>query len=200
MTSSVPGRQKRGPCDRPSKHSELTGSTGKHFRPGHCENAVRFPPFPNGASLSPKDQGGRKRRALSHETLRRLRAFLPAAVGTGQAVRPRFPRHAPACSGASPSLVLRSTSPAMLCCCCLAFISRTKSSAVRRCLLMESPSWEVRSDGKVILEYCSSLNECLPAVVADNKASGLLFDRPGRREAASGQNRFRFLTKIKLPN
>jgi hypothetical protein len=31
----------------------------------------------------------------------------------------------------------------------------------------------VRSYGKVLLEYCSSLNECLPAMVADNKASGL---------------------------
>ena len=82
-------------------------------------------------------QGGRKRRALSHET-RPRRLFLTAAVGIGQAVRPRFPRHAPACSGANPSLVLRPMSPGVLCC-CLAFISRTKSSAVRRCLLMESP-------------------------------------------------------------
>src|SRR5437762_9839233 len=51
-------------------------------------------------------QGGRKRRALSHET-RPRRLFLTAAVGIGQAVRPRFPRHAPACSGVSPWLVLR---------------------------------------------------------------------------------------------
>jgi hypothetical protein len=72
----------------------------------------------------------------------------------------------------------------VLCCCCLAFISRTKSSAVRRCLLMESPSWEVRSYGKVLLEYCSPLNECLPAMVADNKASGLFFDGPGRGKSA----------------
>jgi hypothetical protein len=34
---------------------------------------------------------------------------------------------------------LRSMSPGVLCC-CLAFISRTKSSAVRRCLLMGSLS------------------------------------------------------------
>src|SRR5215472_11758946 len=38
----------------------------------------------------------------------------------------------------------------------------------------------------VLLEYCSPLNECLPAVVADNKASVLCFDRPRRREAAFG--------------
>jgi len=30
------------------KHSELTGSTELAFRPSHCENSVRFPPFPNG--------------------------------------------------------------------------------------------------------------------------------------------------------
>jgi hypothetical protein len=76
-----------------------------------------------------RDSG--KRRALSHETLRRLRVFLLAGVGTGQAVRPRFPRHAPACSGVSPSLVLRSMSPRVLRC-SLAFIPGLPRPLARR--------------------------------------------------------------------
>jgi len=69
------------------------------------------------------------------------------------------------CSEAVPSLVLRSMSPGVLCC-CLAFISRTKSSAVRRCLLMVSPHREVRSYGKVPLEYCGALNARSIALMA----------------------------------
>jgi hypothetical protein len=60
---------------------------------------------------------------------------------------------------------LRSMSPGVLCC-CLAFISRTKSSAVRRCLLMVSPHREVRSYGKVLLEYCGALNARSIALMA----------------------------------
>jgi hypothetical protein len=141
----------------------------RHVSCSNCStnrNAIR--------SVDPRRQ---ERRAVSRQETR-PRVFLTAAVGTDQAVRARFPRHAPACSGVGPSLVLRAMSPGVLCC-CLAFISRTKSSAVRRCLRMESPH-RVNAGRKVLLEYCSPLNECLPAMVADHKAGVLLLDGPGR--------------------